>query len=512
MAKWTSSIGLACACLLGSAAAGTAAESEVSLLEAVKAGDRTAVRAIVKSGTDVNGRQVDGTTPLHWAARADDREMAVLLLGGGADANAVNRYGVTPLSLAARNGSGPMLEVLLRHGADVRAADAAAADGQTLLMQAARTGRVDALKQLVGQGVDVNAVERRTGTSPLMWAAVDDRAEAVRFLAEAGANLDARSRITQYPHTPPAVVGDAVEPGISYVGQTVLPRGGWTALMYAARQGAAGAVRALAEAGSDLDARDPDGTSALIFAIINGHAAAAAVLIEKGANLSLPDNTGMTPLYAAVDMHTLASGFGRPDLTPAVVAGTLKTIDALLAAGADVNARLSTRVFKRVYNAGDGRLGEGATPFMRAARGGDVVVMQKLLAAGADPTLAQKSGVTPIHLAAGLGGDREGNNPLRGGEDDAIAAIDLCLQRGLDVNAVSTSGESAVHSALGSPKIIRFLASKGARLDLRNKQGRTPLEAALGGREPDLETAAILKELTGAGAAQPETGASTTDR
>ena len=492
-------VGVAAVWVLAGAVA-SAAAADATLVTAVKGSDKAAIRAALKGGADVNAAEVDGTTPLHWAVRGDDTETAALLLGARANANAANRYGVTPLSLAARNGNAAMLELLLKHGADVKAADAAASDGQTLLMLAARTGKVEAMKQLVGRGVNVNAIEPRNGTSAVMWAAVGDRGDAVRFLAEAGADLNARSKVTQYPHTPAAVVSDALEPGVSYVGQTVLPKGGWTPAMYAAREGAAGAIRALAEARADLDAQDPEGTTALLFAIINGHHDAAVALIEKGAKLDVADKTGMTPLYAAVDMHTLASGFGRPDLTPIVVADTLKTIDALIAAGADLNAGLKTRVLKRVYNGGDGRLGEGATPFMRAARGGDIVVMKKLLAAGADPKVVQKSGVTPIHLAAGLGGDREGNNPLRGGEDDAIAAIELCLERGLDVNAVSTAGESAVHSALGSPKIIRFLVQKGARLDFKNKQGRTPLEQASSGREPDLETVAVLKELTGSAA------------
>ena len=162
-------------------------------------------------------------------------------------------------------------------------------DGQTLLMLAARTGRVEAMKQLLRRGVNVNATEPRTGTSAVMWAAVADRGEAVRLLAEAGADLNARSTVTAYPHTPAAVVSDALEPGVSYVGQTVLPKGGWTPLMYAAREGAAGAIRALAEAGADLNAQDPDGTTALIFAIINGHADAAAALIEKGADPNVAD-------------------------------------------------------------------------------------------------------------------------------------------------------------------------------------------------------------------------------
>ena len=65
---------------------------------------------------------------------------------------------------------------------------------------------------------------------------------------------------------------------------TVLPRGGFTALMYAARQDAKDAARSLAEAGANLDVQDPDGTSALEFAIINQHFDLAALLLEKGAN------------------------------------------------------------------------------------------------------------------------------------------------------------------------------------------------------------------------------------
>src|SRR4029079_10367818 len=98
-----------------------------------------------------------------------------------------------------------------------------------------------------------------------------DRAAAVTALVELGADVNIRSRVTNYPHTPPGVIGDKLEPGVSYVGQTVLPKGGWTALMYAARQGAREAARALADAKADLNLTDPDGASALIFAIINGH-------------------------------------------------------------------------------------------------------------------------------------------------------------------------------------------------------------------------------------------------
>jgi ankyrin repeat protein len=373
-------------------------------------------------------------------------------------------------------------------------------------MLAARTGSVEAVKELLGHGAPVNAAELRTGTTALMWAAMEDRAEATRALIGAGADLNARSRVTEYPHTPPGVIGDKVEEGASYVGQTVLPKGGWTALMYAVRQGSLRAATVLAESGADLDATDPDGTSALTFAIVNGHYEVAAMLADKGANLNLADRAGMTPLYAAVDMHTMPTTFGRPDLKPPVVAGSVEAIRMLLAHGADPNARLKAKIIKRVYNPGDPRLGEGATPFMRAAKGGDTAVMQILLQAGADPKLTQKNANSPIVLAAGMASTRAGNNPDHGTEEGAIDAIRLCLDLGLDINAPNATGDTAVHAALGSPTVIAFLAQHGARLDVKNKQGRTPLAVALRAREVNVKSVALLRQLTGDNTTQAAPG------
>ena len=61
-----------------------------------------------------------------------------------------------------------------------------------------------------------------------------------------------------------------------------------------------------------------------MFAIINGHYDVATLLVDKGANVNLADRTGATPLYSAVDMHTMPTSFGRPDLTPPVVAGSVE--------------------------------------------------------------------------------------------------------------------------------------------------------------------------------------------
>src|SRR5437588_455626 len=117
--------------------------------------------------------------------------------------------------------------------------------------------------------VFVVSVAASDGTTNLHRAiSTNEPVTAIEALVKAGADVNARSRVTAYPHTPPGVIGDALEEGASYVGQTVLPKGGWTALMYAARQGALDAARALVDAGADLNVADPDGSPALTLAII----------------------------------------------------------------------------------------------------------------------------------------------------------------------------------------------------------------------------------------------------
>lgn len=490
------------------------ARSEPEVLVAVKAGDTASLRVLVERRADVNAAEVDGTSALHWAVQAGDRSATDILIRAGAHLNAVNRYGITPLSVAARQGRADLIDALLKAGASLKEAEASLPEGQTLLMLTARTGSVDAVKRLVAAGSDMNARETRTGTTALVWAATGNHAGVVRALAEAGADLNVLSKVTSYPHTQNGVLLTGLEEGVSYVGQTVLPRGGWSAVMYAAREGAVDAARALAEAGANFNLTDPEGTSALIIAIINGHYDVAAALVEKGADPNIADIKGMTPLYAAVDMHTIGSTFGRPYPPHQVIDGSVSAIKMLLAGRANPNAQLKAPILKRVYDSGDNRLGEGATPFMRAARKCDVAVMKILLDAGADPRLTQKSGNTPLMLAAGAvtapGSDE---NPERVTEEDAIAAIKLGLAAGLDINAANANGDTVMHTAAttggGQRALIRFLSESGARLDIENKAGRTPLDAVLRGRQPNEATAALLREL-GAVATPPAAADSTT--
>jgi ankyrin repeat protein len=190
-----------CLFVLVPAASAHAAGSEVA--DAAMKGNRAAVRSLLADHADVNGRQVDGTTALHWAVRNDDVEMAEMLIRAGANASAANREGVRPMQLAALNGSAAIMDRLIKAGADPNAPLTRYAD--TALMLAARSGRIDALTVLLDGGANVNAIETWGGTTALMWAVSAHHPEAVKLLTARGADVDARSNFV------PAINGRGFE-------------------------------------------------------------------------------------------------------------------------------------------------------------------------------------------------------------------------------------------------------------------------------------------------------------
>lgn len=250
----------------------------------------------------------------------------------------------------------------------------------------------------------------------------------------------------------------------------------------------------------------PDGTSAVVLAVINAHYDLAAMLIEKGANPNVSDSSGMAALYAAVDMNTLDETPGRPapKSTDNMTAAGL--VARLLDRGANPNAQLTAPLIERVHNNGDASLGEGATPVMRAAKKGDVAIMRALLDHGADVNLPMKSGATALMFVSGRGGlGRFGVYDLkRATETEFIEGARLCLEHGAKINAIDAAGQTAMHSAAAqrSDAFIEFLADSGARLDLKDKQGRLPLDMALGAGGRGEQTvrdsaAAILRKRMG---------------
>jgi ankyrin repeat protein len=410
----------------------------------------------------------DGTTPLAWAVYNDDLPAAQRLLRAGANANAASRYGVTPLSLAAMNRNAAMAEALLNAGAD---ANAKVSGGLTILMTAARTGNPEIVRLLIQHGADVNAKGDVYGETALVWAAQENHAQAAEVLIAHGADLNARTNRPERAKDRFGLEGVL----------TILPHGDWTPLMYAARQGSLETARTLADAGASLNLTDPDGSTALLLAIINSHYDTAALLTEKGADPNIADASGMAAMYAAVDMSTLGEVYGHPARPATSKITALDLMKVLLAHGANPNARLKTPATQRAHTPGEPALNEGSTPLMRAAKNGDAPALRLLLEHSAEANAASKNGTTALMFAAGLGYGTGTFANDYATEADLLESVKVLVAAGADVNAVNDSGETPLHfGAHASDDVVKFLAAHGAKLDVKDMQGRTPVEMALG--------------------------------
>jgi len=451
-------------------------------------GDMDAVLSLVKQHPgDVNASQTDGSTALLWAAYWNDRKAVEALIAAGANVNASNRDGFTALSQACTNGNAAMVEELLKAGAD---ANSFQAEGQTVLMTAARAGSLESVKLLLEHGAEINAKESWRGQTALMWATAENHPAVVQVLVDHGADVNAKSATFDFRDL-------KVKPGDVPMH---FPRGGFTALLFAARGGFTDSAKILLEHGADVNIADPDGTSALVLAIINGHYDAAAFLLDHKADPNGADQNGRAPLFAAVDMHDMYQS-NRPAPRDNGKLDAMAIIKMLLDRRADPNAKMIKMLPARaVLDFPDMDMGEGATPFLRAAKSSDVQLMQLLIEKGADPKLTNKAGTTALMAAAG----RNHHKSIRGGEQP-IEAIKLCMEKGVDINASTDKGETALHAAAGqgTDEIVQFLADHGAKLGAKDKKGRTALDVALGkgadavGVEVHQTTADLLRKLMG---------------
>ena len=297
----------------------------------------------------------------------------------------------------------------MKAGADARFTGP---EGETALMIASRTGRVEVVRLLLARGADVNAKERWYGQTALMWAAAENHAAVVQALIDAGATIDARSDVLGPPKRD---IADFRTDKNGLALQTLLttfPKQGLTPLLFAARQGARRCGRAsLADAGADLNLGDPDGITPMILAIRNGHYDVAAALVEKGANVNAADAAGRTPLYMSVDMHSLDWIQNRPTAQPS---GTLDSLDVATAA-ARARARTPTPQLKAAppgwkgdavaaQNTFGGVLSAGSTPFLRAAKNADSTGDAPAAREGRRSEPRDAGHVTPLMaLVGGLG-------------------------------------------------------------------------------------------------------------
>jgi ankyrin repeat protein len=534
------------------------AAAQSAVAEAAARGDREAVKMLLREAADVNAAQGDGMTALHWAAMHGDAEMARMLLFAGANARAVTRLGsYTPLFLAARQGQAAVIPVLVEAGSDV---NQTTATGTTPLMAAAQSGSVPTVEALLDAGADVNVTENVRGLTALMFAASANRAEVVKVLARRGADLRAATKVVdlaaltrsgglgfdggnppvpgQPPRQAPAAANRPPQvPGVTrqfQLNELVAAQGGFTALLFAARDGHVESAVALLDAGADINqVAASDQNSPLLVALVNGHFDLARVLVERGADVNRAAENGVTPLYAVLNVQWAPKAlYPQPQAYRQQSLTYLDMMQILLDKGADVNARLRKKVWYSGYSFDLSGVDEiGATPFWRAAYASDVDAMKLLAKYGADPHIPTMKpagrprlgdgeqrdvkdmtglppvplggpSVTPLMAAAGVGyGEGFAANAHRFAPGGMLAAVQYLVEvHGADVNAVDHDGQTALHhaAARGDNEMIKYLVSKGANVKVVDREGRTTVDMANGPVQriqPFPETIKLLESL-----------------
>lgn len=437
-------------------------------------------------------RKPDGSTPLMFAAFEGDVAEAGRLLKEGADVKATNNYGANAMRLAADTANTELIRLLLKAGADPESPNA---DGETALHLVARSGNVEAAKLLLRAGAKVNAVEQFGGQTPLMWAAARRHPQMVELLLSKGADVNARSAVRDYQRVATAESRAAPR-----------DRGGFTPLMYAARDNCGECVEVLLKHKADVNLADPSFVVPVSIAMMNDNWDIAKRLVEAGADVNQWDMNGSSPLYVAIENMNSPGNRNPLDQDKPNKASGHELIKMLLDRGANPNQQL-------YWGASfGGSADRDMTPFLAACATGDIELVKLLLAHGANPKLATSDGRGPIIMAvSGIRGRNpfafpgraprgaaaaEGGPP--GGAKGAGAQranpqaqlIRLLADAGADVKLVAkihllarTRGGSALHYAVrdgGNHQVIQELLDLGLEVNVKDADGLTALDYAMG--------------------------------
>ncbi len=421
------------------------------IYKAIERGDTTeAMKALEGNASLARARKdfsdAKEVTPLMYAARYNRKDVAELLIAKGADVNAASdpywtKGSWTALHYAAYFNAPDVIRLLMRKGADYKAATY---HGETPLHLAAQMSAVEAIKALLDEGVPLDIRDKK-GNTPLIFASRTEDIKGALFLLERGADPNAHN-----------IGSDPI-------------RTRWTALMWASFYSRIPLIQALAAKKADLNAQSGEGMTALMVACdadIHSEVRLPVVreLIKLGADLNIRDSEGRTAMMA--NIKNLYIPNYRTDI-----------LRLLLDKGAKVNIQDNggrSALVVAVQQSVDGKW-----------IGNKISVIKLLLEKGEDVNLKTKGGKTALmellampDMGAALG---KGKTPMEG-------LVQMLLDHGADVNVQEPGeGRTALFDAVywNRPGVAELLIKKGARIDVQDKSGYTPLMLAVRGRSMD---------------------------
>jgi ankyrin repeat protein len=499
-------------------------EGNTALIRAVRDGYPQIVSLLIKLGADVNASNGIGWTPLHFAAESGFEDVVEILLKSGANPTTESldgkrprtiswekRYknvtkmldGSVPITLdarnqskarslsllfyAARNGHLNNISQILDEGVDVNSLDA---DGRSSLSLAAEHGWSDVVHALTSRNADPN-LQDNYGGSPLSWASRYGHSTIVEHLLDRGANSDSPdmdgqsplSAVSQHGHVQTAMIllkhGANPNSSTSY---------GKTPLLFAVGNGQVDTVQLLLESGADINYKSPQGDSALSLAAANEYKNILDAL-QAHPNLikSESENGDSTEDATSLSMISVESSSAlclkrHSMLIDASRKGQIVMIKRLIKAGADPNA--SFNLSEPLYEAASqGQSGAVATLVEHGAR-------IEGLDHGFSPPLviaASCGHTSTVELLCSLGANLEGGNgrghtalmeAALGGHD---ATASLLLQRGAKTEIKGRRGRGPLWHATNNRdmKMVELLVDNGANLEAADHHGCTPLTVAV---------------------------------
>lgn len=443
------------------------------LHRAAKQGDSEKVADIIESGRNIEETDKDGRTPLHLAAESGSIEVAITLIAVGAKLEAQDEVeGFTPLHLAASNGHEDVVRMLLKYGADVK--------GESYneippLHSAATHGHLDAVRLLHEHGGSVHGInEDGSGVNPLYAAAYGGHVEVVEYLIDSGADPDVLLK-NFTPLSGAAISGDVETVNMllsagANVNGVVDGEQLFPPIYLAARWDRPDAVKALIEAGADVDAQGFGGFTALNISAAHNHIEVLKILLASGADGNNDDNDfSASPIDTAVSYRKheavsliMSAGFSA-DRKMSLDYDEID-IDGLLRAPRRLS---SLDPVVSVLNINQSGLADKRTsPLYYAITHRDIRTLAALLEGGADVDYRHAYEATPLHLEV----NRANNH----------RPIQMLIKHGANTNSKDSTGSTPLHYAAfwGYKDTVEDLIEAGADVNLENIVGKTPLDYA----------------------------------